>query len=105
MQDIRLRNPISKAKLPSPLILNSGFINLLKTFPKYLGIWVLLKTSIATKKGKREGTIDVAHNFSPDFPACIFAEENKTRQIEKSKKNKEIKFFLTHKTITLNFFI
>lgn len=62
-------------------MLNKGFIILLKILPKNLGIFVLDKTSVAIKKGKREGTTEFAQSFNPDFVACILLEENKIKHI------------------------
>lgn len=37
------------------------------------------------KKGKSDGITEFAHNFSPDFAACIFVDENNIRHIKNSK--------------------
>lgn len=61
--------PIIKAKEPSPLILNNGFISGLRKKPNTFIIFVCIKSSVDTKKGKREGTTEVAQSASPDFTA------------------------------------
>ena len=78
--------PIMKAKDPSPLILNIGFINILKNLPNMWAILVLESNSVAMKNGKREGTTDVAHKIRPDLAAVRLYVENITKEIVKSKK-------------------
>lgn len=46
---------------------------------------VLDNTSVAIKKGNREGTTEFAQSFRPDFAACIFVDENNTRHIKNNK--------------------
>ena len=70
----------------------------MKILPKYLGIFVLDKTSVAIKNGSNEGTTELAQSLSPDFAACIFDEENNTRHTINIKNNKDKKFFLNLKT-------
>lgn len=74
-----LITPIINAKLPSPDILNNGFINSFKNLPKIYGIFVCINNSVAIKKGNNDGTTDVAHNVNPVFAADKFVDENKTR--------------------------
>ena len=100
-----LISPIIKAKLPSPDILKRGFIILLKIFPKNFGMFVLDSSSVAIKKGNREGTTELAHSFKPDLAACRLEEENTTKQAVKSKTMIEIKFFLILITKIFIFFI
>ena len=44
------------------------------------------------KNGNREGMTEFAHNFSPDFAACIFEDENSMRYIKKIKKTPDNKY-------------
>ena len=67
--------PIIKAKEPSPLILNNGFINGLRKKPNIFIILVCIKSSVDTKNGKRDGTTEVAQSASPDFTAIKLAWE------------------------------
>ena len=62
-----LINPIMNPKAPSPLMLNRGFINLLKNLPKILTKFVLIRALVATKKGNREGTNRICHSNNPFF--------------------------------------
>lgn len=55
----------------------------LKKFPKILGIFVFKSNSVATKKGKREGTTEVAHKFKPIFAAIKLLEEKRIKHIVK----------------------
>lgn len=71
---------------------------MLNALPKYLGILVLDKTSVAIKNGKREGTTEFAHNFSPDFAACKLVDENRTRHMVNSRNMTGIKFLFILKT-------
>ena len=57
-------------------------------------MFVLDSSSVAIKKGNREGTTELAHSFKPDLAACRLEEENTTKQAVKSKTMIEIKFFL-----------
>ena len=75
-----LITPIIRAKEPSPLTLKNGLIKILKNLPKIFGILVLESNSVATKKGKREGTTAVAHSINPCFAASKLEEENSIRQ-------------------------
>lgn len=75
-----------------------GFIILLNILPKYLGIFVFDKTSVAIKKGRSEGTTEFAHNFSPDLAACMLVDENKTRHIVNNKNMPGIIFLFSLKT-------
>lgn len=77
--------PIMNAKEPSPRILNSGFMKMLNNLPKSRGISVFESSSVATKKGKSDGTTDVDHKFSPVFAADKFDDENKTKHIVNNK--------------------
>ena len=47
------------------------------------GILVLESSSVATKNGNKDGTIEVAHNVSPDLVEDIFDEANIIKQIVK----------------------
>ena len=78
-----LIKPIINAKAPSPSTLNIGLINTLKKFPIIYGILVLESNSVATKKGNKDGTIEVAHKVSPDFVEDILDVANKTKLIVK----------------------
>ena len=57
------------------------------------------------KNGNREGMTEFAHNFSPDFAACIFEDENSMRYIKKIKKTHDNKFRFILNTNTLKCFI
>lgn len=80
--------PIIRAKEPSPLILNKGFIKLLKSNPKLLAKFVYDNNSVATKKGKRDGIIEFANRLSPVFAADKLVLENNTRKIVNIKNTK-----------------
>lgn len=56
-------------KLRFPDILNNGFITGVKNFSRIFGIFVYKSNSVAIKKGKREGIIEFAQSFKPDFAA------------------------------------
>ena len=66
---------------------------------------VLDNTSVAIKKGNREGTTEFAQSFRPDFAACIFEDENSMRYIKKIKKIPDSKFRFILNTNTLKCFI
>ena len=74
--DIRLIIPIINAKAPSPLTLNNGFIKKLKNLPRVWAISVFESSSVAIKKGNREGTTDVAHKVNPCFAEGRLYDEN-----------------------------
>ena len=78
--------PIIKANAPSPRTLNNGFIYLFRILPKMFTIFVCIKSSVETKKGKREGTTDVAHKVSPDFTAGRLDLEKISKHRVKPKK-------------------
>ena len=78
--------PIIKGKAPSPGTLNIGLINLFKSFPKIEITFVYPRSSVAMKKGSREGTTEFAHKASPVFADDKFAFEN----INKNRVNKHI---------------
>ena len=84
--------PIINAKAPSPLMLKIGFINLLNTVPNFETIFVCISNSVATKKGKREGTTELAHKAKPDFIAGKLLLENISRKNVKPKKSNGRKF-------------
>ena len=78
--------PIINAKAPSPRILNNGFIYLFNILPKMFTMFVCIKSSVETKKGKSEGTTEVAHKVSPDFTAGRFDLEKISKHSVKPKK-------------------
>ena len=79
--------PIINAKEPSPGTLKSGFITLLNIFPRIWITNVWLKSSVAIKKGKRVGTIELAHNANAALELDKFDFENIS--IETIKKHKK----------------
>lgn len=90
--------PIIKAKAPSPRILNKGLIYLFKNLPKILTILVCIKSSVETKKGKREGTTELAHKVSPDLTAGRLDLEKTSKHKVNNRKTKGKKFLLIFKT-------
>lgn len=85
--------PIIKAKEPSPLILNKGFIKTLRKEPNILIMFVCISNSVETKNGKRAGTTEVAHRESPDFTAAkLVLEKIKIHSV--NDKNRIAKKFL-----------
>ena len=66
--------------------------------PKILIILVCISNSVATKKGNKEGTTEVAHNCKPDFIAGRLLPEKINKQAVKAKKINAKKFRLTLKT-------
>lgn len=90
--------PMIKEKEPSPRTLNNGFIYLFRIFPNIFTIFVCIKSSVETKKGKREGTTEVAHKVSPDFTAGRLDLENISKHIVKHKKIIGNIFLLIFKT-------
>ena len=94
-----------RAKLPSPEMLKNGFMILLNSLPKCLGIFVWDRTSVAIKKGKREGITEFAHSFRPDFAACRLVEENRTRHRVNSRNRAGIRFLFSLNTNMWNFFM
>lgn len=86
-------------------MLNKGFIILLNNFPNNFVIFVCDKTSIAMKKGSREGMTEFAHNFKPDFAAEILLDEKKIRQTTNDKKTKEMILRFSLNANIYNFFI
>ena len=66
-------------------MLNMGFINILKNFPSKWAILVWASNSVATKKGKSEGTTEVAHRVNPVLAATKLDDENITKLNVKSK--------------------
>lgn len=86
-------------------MLKNGFMILLNSLPKCLGILVLDRTSVAIKKGKREGTTEFAHSFRPDFAACRLVEENRTKHRVNSRNKAGIRFLFILKTNMWKFFI
>jgi hypothetical protein len=70
--------------------------------PNNLGILVLDRSSVAIKKGKSDGTTEVAHNFKPDFAADRLLLENNNKHNVKIRKIIERKFLFILK---INIFI
>ena len=81
-----LIKPITNPKAPSPLILNKGFIILFKNLPKILTKLVFIKSSVATKNGRSEGTTELAHKDNPFFMAGRLLVENNSKLAPKIKK-------------------
>mgnify|MGYP001055528132 CR=1 FL=1 len=63
--------------------------------------FVLYRSSVAIKKGNKLGSTELDHNTSPDFAASKLEEENKIKNIVKSKNKTVQKFFF--KDITIQF--
>ena len=61
-------------------------------------ILVCMSNSVATKKGKREGTTELVHNSKPDFTADRLLWEKINRQKVKPKNNKGNKFLFSFTT-------
>lgn len=55
-------------------------------------IFVCINKSVATKKGKREGTTEFAHKLNPDFTAGRLLLEKINKQNVKPKNKKANKF-------------
>ena len=94
---------MQKHRLPE--ILKNGFIIGAKNFSNICGILVYKSSSVAIKKGKRDGIIAFAQIFKPDFAACTLLEENIIKHIVNSRNIIDKKFFLILKTIIVNLFI
>lgn len=60
-------------------------MKILKKLPNICGILVFESNSVATKKGKRDGTIEVAHKVNPAFAAIKLYEEKNNKHIVKIK--------------------
>ena len=71
----------------------------MKIFPKSLGILVLVSNSVAIKKGRSDGTTELAHNFKPDFAAPMLLDENTNKHIINIKNIPEIILRFILKTI------
>lgn len=84
-----------KAKAPSPRILKNGFMKGFKILPNMVTIFVCINNSVATKKGKREGTTELAQSCSPDFTAGKLLFEKMSKQKVKDKNNRGRMFFLS----------
>ena len=85
-------------------MLKNGFIKRLNNLPNIKGMLVHESSSVATKKGKRVGTIEVDHKLRPDFVAFKFDDENNTKHIVKTK-NKVGKIFFLIKLILFSSFL
>lgn len=59
---------------------------------------VFIRSSVATKKGKREGTTELAHKDNPFFMAGRLLVENNSKLAPNAKKSKENIFLLIFKT-------
>ena len=90
--------PIIKAKEPSPLTLNNGFIKGFRKMPNILIILVCINNSVETKKGNNEGTTDVAQSESPDLTAGKFDFEKIKIHIAKNINIKPKIFLFIFKT-------
>ena len=71
-----------------PGTLKTGLINLSNTLPIKLTIFVCESKLVITKKGKRDGTTQVAHKISPFLAATRLVLEKTTRHIVKAIKIK-----------------
>ena len=87
-----------KPKAPSPLILNKGFIILFKNLPRQFTKLVFIKSSVATKKGKSDGTTEFAHKDSPFFMAGKLLVENNSKLVPNARKTKANIFLLIFNT-------
>jgi len=58
-------------------------MKILKKLPNICGILVFESNSVVTKKGKRDGTIEVAHKVNPVFAATKLYEENNIKHVVK----------------------
>lgn len=68
--------------------------------PRKLTIFVCINNSVATKKGNKEGTTEVAHNVKPVFTAAKLFFENSKILNAKHRKTIAKKFlfnFITKK--------
>ena len=65
---------------------------------------VLTSNSVATKKGKMDGTIEVTHKANPDFAAIKFDDENTIKQIVKPDIRIGKKYFLIKLILFASFF-
>jgi len=66
-------------KIRIPGTWNNGRINRFNKRPKKSTTGVWLNKSVAIKKGKSDGTTELAHKLSPFFAAEILEVENKIR--------------------------
>ena len=95
--------PIINAIAPSPGTLNNFPIIFFKYFPAIYIIFVLHKSSVATKKGNKLGTTDVIHRASPYLAASKLVSEN-IISVKINTKHKTVKkYFFTEITIKLLF--
>ena len=80
--------PITNANAPSPGTLKTGFINLVKSFPKKETTKVWESKSVATKKQNKEGITELAHNAKPDLAASkLDFEKNIKDRVKIIRKN------------------
>ena len=79
-------------------MLNKGFIILFKNLPKILTKLVFIKSSVATKNGKSDGTTEFAHKDNPFFMAGRLLVENNIKHILNAKKINAKKFLFNLKT-------
>lgn len=84
--------PMIKAKPPSPRMLKIGFISGFNKLPNRLMILVCINSSVATKKGNREGITEFAHKDNPDLTAGRLLLEKMRRQ-NVNPKNKRGSIF------------
>ena len=78
--------PIIKAKAPSPGTLKIGLIMGFNIFPIKGTINVDFRSSVATKKGRSDGTMELAQSAKPDFELEIFELGNITISMINTKK-------------------
>ena len=69
----------------SPGTLKIGRINFVRNFPKIFTKFVLYKSSVAIKKGKRLGSTELDQRIRPAFAASKLEEENRIKLVVKSK--------------------
>ena len=90
-------------KRRNPGTLNIGRINLSKNLCSIGIILVYCNSSVAIKKGRREGTILLTHNRRPFFAADILLVENSNNPSTKSASISESKLFSFNIKILLFF--
>ena len=67
---------------------------MLKNLPKIFTIFVFISNSVATKKGNKEGTTELAQSNNPFLTAGRFVFENNNKQKQNIKKHSAKKFLL-----------
>ena len=84
-----------KAKAPSHRMLKHGFIKRFNKWPNKEMMLVCISNSVATKKGNREGTTELAHRAKLDLIAGRLLFEKMSKQKVNPKNNKGNKFLFS----------